>query len=44
MIHSVLEDKEVTIHADSSRTKPGSRRWIYSRYEKNYLNLKIFIM
>ena len=40
VIHSVLEDKEVTIHADSSRTKPGSRRWKYCI--KNYLNLKIF--
>ena len=36
VIHSVLEDKEVTIHADSSRTKPGSRRWKYSRYKKIY--------
>ena len=44
MIHSVLEDKEVTIHADSSRTKPGSRRWKYFRYKKKYLNLIIFII
>lgn len=31
VLHSVIEEKEVTIHADSSRTKPGSRRYIHAK-------------
>ena len=31
VLHSVLEETEVTIHADSSRTKPGSRRYIHAK-------------
>ena len=31
VVHSVLEGKEVTIHADSSKTKPGSRRYIHAK-------------
>jgi len=31
VVHSVLDGKEVTIHADSSKTKPGSRRYIHAK-------------
>jgi len=31
VVSSVMEGKEVTIHADSSRTKPGSRRYIHAK-------------
>lgn len=31
VLHSVMEETEVTIHADSSRTKPGSRRYIHAK-------------
>ena len=31
VLHSVMDETEVTIHADSSRTKPGSRRYIHAK-------------
>jgi len=31
VIHSVMDGSEVTIHADSSKTKPGSRRYIHAK-------------
>jgi len=31
VVSSVMEGNEVTIHADSSRTKPGSRRYIHAK-------------
>ena len=31
VVHSVIDGKEVTIHADSSKTKPGSRRYIHAK-------------
>jgi len=31
VVHSVMDGKEVTIHADSSKTKPGSRRYIHAK-------------
>ena len=31
VVHSVMQGNEVTIHADSSKTKPGSRRYIHAK-------------